>query len=250
MSLLKRIARNRIEIERSYSNIKERSLFSAASRCAFLATDSLIKKYIKGKVLDIGCGTQPYRELILSLGASYEGFDVEQRWEHLDYEGDIHKLPRELEGRIYDCAISLFVWEHLHDPTLAARNVRGLLREDGLFILSAPHLSRIHEIPHDYFRFTEYGLHSVLTKAGFEPLEIVHCGGILSFVGHQLSTILVCLCWGIPVIQQLAFTLNRFLLVYPLVWLDKWIDQKGLVPLVYVCAARASRDQSTGGRHA
>ena len=238
MSVLQRIARKRIEFERETRDMEERSLLSAASWVVHTATRSAITRHVKGKVLDIGCGTQPYREMIISTGAGYEGLDIEKRCAHLDYQGDALNLPIELKGKEFDCVLGLMVWEHLPDPMLATRNVRKLLAEGGILVLSVPHLSRLHEIPNDYFRFTRYGLQSMLRQEGFEPVEIVPCGGILSFIGHQVSTVFVCLSRGIPGIQQLVFLLNKYILVYPLIWLDRWIDREGLLPLAYVAVAR------------
>ena len=60
----------------------------------------------------------------------------------------------------------------------------------GLLILSAPFSFRLHEEPHDYFRYTPHGLRSMLTGAGLEVEEIRPQGDLWSVVGHKLNSFL------------------------------------------------------------
>ena len=47
-----------------------------------------------------------------------------------------------------------------------------MLKPGGHLLLSAPHIWGLHEIPHDYFRFTCYGLQHLAERAGLEVLEV------------------------------------------------------------------------------
>ena len=48
----------------------------------------------------------------------------------------------------------------------AIDEIARVLRPGGYLILTAPHIWGLHEIPHDYFRFTPYGLRHLAEKSG------------------------------------------------------------------------------------
>ena len=50
------------------------------------------------------------------------------------------------------------VFEHLKDPFLAIQNLRKILKKEGIIIISTPFILGIHDTPHDYFRYTKFGL--------------------------------------------------------------------------------------------
>ena len=56
------------------------------------------------------------------------------------------------------------ILEHLPDPALALAEVKRVLRDDGLLIVSVPFQLGIHAWPTDYWRFTASGLHRLLEK--------------------------------------------------------------------------------------
>lgn len=73
-----------------------------------------------------------------------------------DHVMDLTKLAFE-EGR-FDTVFALEVLEHVKEPGRAVEEISRVLRADGKAIISTPFLYPIHEAPHDYFRFTKYGL--------------------------------------------------------------------------------------------
>ena len=100
-------------------------------------------------------------------------------------------------------------------------------------IITVPHLSRLHEEPHDYFRFTVFGLRKMFFESGFKEISILPLGGLFSFLGHQLSTILLCSAWNIPIIKNIVFILNKVLFVKLLYLFDKHIDKRKIFALGY-----------------
>lgn len=57
-----------------------------------------------------------------------------------------------------DAVLCLEVLEHVADTQAAIRSIGRVLRPGGWLIGSTPFLLGIHDPPHDYYRFTEFGL--------------------------------------------------------------------------------------------
>ncbi len=231
------IRKNRTRINRDLRNIKIRKYFSPALLCLDKNFVPLAGKYVEGTCLDIGCGDQPYRGLIESMGAKYESVDVEERTENVTYMSDIHDMS-DVPQEAFDSAICLEVLEHVSNPFVAVGEIAKLLKPGGVLILSVPHLSRVHEAPHDYFRYTRYGIQSVLESNGFEILEMRPTGALFSFLGHQWSLAINSLFWSVPVIRWAVFGINVVVCVYPSYLIDRLLSKVDLFPLSHVCVAR------------
>jgi hypothetical protein len=52
---------------------------------------------------------------------------------------------------------------------------------------NAPNLRWVHEAPHDYFRYTPYGLRYLLTQAGFRDIVIEPQSGFFSMWFNKLN---------------------------------------------------------------
>jgi len=218
-------------------NIKIRKYFSPALLCLDKSFVPVAGKSGDGACLDIGCGDQPYRGLIESLGAKYESVDVEDRTENVNYMSDIHDMS-DVPQEAFDSAICLEVLEHVSNPFVAVREIAKLLKPGGVLILSVPHLSRVHEAPHDYFRFTRFGIQSILESSGFDMLEMRPTGSLFSFLGHQWASASNSLFWSIPVLRWFVFSINVLVCVYPCYLLDKLFRKNEIFPLSHVCVAR------------
>lgn len=231
MSLLRRLAENRARM----SEAGEDASLSAASRVRFDAARELIAKHARGRVLDVGCGRMPFRDDILATGARYESLDLEARVPGVDHLGDVQDL-RAIATATYDTVTCFEVLEHVPHPDRAAGELARILAPGGSLLVTVPHLSRLHELPHDYYRFTGYGLRALATQAGLDVVDVRAHGGLASFLGHQASTMLLGLTWGIPGVHRAARALNRAALIRPLVQLDQ-LDRSGLFALGFSLVA-------------
>lgn len=123
-------------------------------------------------VVDVGCGDQPWRDLVETLGAHYIGADVEQ-----NTGGSVmirclaDALP--LAGGTVDVALCTEVLEHLPEPDRALAELRRVLRPGGLAVVTTPFLYPLHEEPWDFQRLTRYQLERSAREAGLvtERLE-------------------------------------------------------------------------------
>jgi SAM-dependent methyltransferase len=124
-------------------------------------------RYGRGRMLDVGCGRQPYRDLFALAVSSCVGLD---RRGDPDVKGDAQALPFR-EGS-FDTILCSQALEHLPEPGRALAEMGCVLRAGGHLILTAPHIWGIHEEPHDYYRFTRYGLRHLMQQAGLEVVEV------------------------------------------------------------------------------
>ena len=60
------------------------------------------------------------------------------------------------------------VFEHVFNPTEFLTEVNRVLKVNGTFLLTVPFVWDEHEQPHDYARYTSFGLKHILQQHGFE----------------------------------------------------------------------------------
>ncbi len=134
-------------------------------------------RYLRGTVVDLGCGTAPYKTDILAHADEYVGVDWDQSLHDIkpDVIADLSKeFP--FEDEFADTLISFQVLEHLPTPQLYLNECHRILKPGGVLLLSVPFQWRIHEAPFDYFRYTRYGLEYMCREAGFNAPSIMELG--------------------------------------------------------------------------
>lgn len=126
---------------------------------------------LKGEVLDVGCGTKPYRHLIPAT--RYVGLDVDtpeaRRRGGADVFYDGKVFPFSDGG--FDAVLCSQVFEHVFTPQKFLAEIHRVLRPGGRLLLSVPFVWDEHEQPADFGRYSSFGLRAVLIEAGFEIVE-------------------------------------------------------------------------------
>ena len=133
---------------------------------------------MRGTVYDLGCGIRPYEQDILQFADSYVGVDwgSTQHTLSADIVSDLNKaLP--IPDESADTVVSFQVLEHLCEPQSMLNEAFRILKPNGKLILTVPFQWWIHEEPHDYFRYTKYGLRYLLEKAGFDEITVRSVSG-------------------------------------------------------------------------
>ncbi len=108
---------------------------------------------------------------------------------------------------------------------------RRVRRPNGRLLLTAPHLSMIHEAPHDYFRYTQYGLRSRCQRAGLAVETIQPTGGLVCLLSHNASVVWMSTCGSLPGMMWPAWFVNYLLMVRIGAGLDRLMG----LPSVYPC---------------
>lgn len=128
----------------------------------------------KGRVIDLGCGTAPYKKDILKVAFEYIGVD----WKRSSHDQsnvnvftDLSK-PLPFPDEYADTVVSFQVMEHLPEPELFLSECNRILKRGGLLFLTVPFMWQVHEAPHDYYRYTRYGLEYLLKKVGSYEINI------------------------------------------------------------------------------
>ena len=125
------------------------------------------------RVLDIGCGHKPYRDLFSR--AHHWGMDHGLVDASPDVVGDVLRLP--IRDQSVDIVFATQVIEHVRNPQIMVSECKRVLRPNGRLILSGPFFWPLHEEPYDFFRFTKYGFEQLVKDAGFVDWQIREDGG-------------------------------------------------------------------------
>jgi SAM-dependent methyltransferase len=91
------------------------------------------------------------------------------------------------EGR-YDLVLLTQVLEHIPEPQVVLAEAHRVLTPGGELWLSAPLFYEEHETPHDFYRYTQYGLQHLLQSAGFTVKRIAWLEGYYGTLAYQLAT--------------------------------------------------------------
>ena len=130
---------------------------------------------LHGRVLDLGCGKKRYRDMFDV--DSYLGLDVTTD-SACDVVADCRDLP--FRDASFDGVLSTQVLEHVDDLDRLFAEVRRVLRPGGAFVFTAPLVARVHCAPHDYWRFSEFGLRYLLERHDFRVQAVEPMGGFLT----------------------------------------------------------------------
>ncbi len=241
MSLIDLVRRNRLRLEEDFRDSPLRWRFSPARWLLLKAVIPELQKHVEGDVLDVGCGQMPFRVYLEHCFRSYEGLDCERRSPHTKYIGDAQDMS-DVADESYDTVMSVSVLEHLAHPSRALGEMKRVCRPGGRIVVATPFLARYHEEPHDYFRYTRHALEMFGQEHAMETNHIRPYGGLATFVGHQVSTVLISATWGIPLLKWLIFWMNYWLIVRFTYWFDGVMTFGGKMPLGHVCVYRKKAD--------
>jgi len=136
-------------------------------------------------VLDAGAGDQVYRPKFHRQ--EYESADFEQvdkAYAKSTYVCDLTRIPVE-DGR-FDAIVFSQVMEHLPEPREAIRELRRVLKPGGKLFFSAPFFYEEHEIPYDFFRYTQYAIRNMFEEASFSVERLDWLEGYLGTLNYQL----------------------------------------------------------------
>jgi SAM-dependent methyltransferase len=231
------LQRGRQQIEEALASRGLLHTLSLARARLHAGVSRQISAHAHGRCLDAGSGRSPYKQLLTAVGSELISIDVENRSGNVDVIADLQHMS-EIDDESIDTVLCSQVLEHVPRPWDAMGEIARVLRPGGVVILSVPHLSVIHEAPHDYYRYTGYGLDALCRRADLEILEITPTGGLLCFLGHGASALLMSTLGTLPLLRWPVWLLNHLCLVLLLGVLDELVGMATLYPCDHVLVAR------------
>jgi SAM-dependent methyltransferase len=124
------------------------------------------------RVADVGAGDAPFRELF-----------AHTRYATLDWAESVHEgapasdilasadaIP--VRDGAFDAVLLTQVLEHVPEPARVMAELHRILTKGGALYLTVPLIWELHELPHDYYRYTAEGLRHLLETAGFTSIEV------------------------------------------------------------------------------
>lgn len=148
----------------------------------------IIKKHSSGYLLDCGCGDVPYFGIYKDLISDSYCVDWEyspQKQVHVDQFVNLNEklaIPH-----TFDTILLSDVLEHIAEPKQLLQELNKLLKPNGKIIIMVPFMYRLHEEPHDYYRYTEHGLRHLLNTSDLTVTEIESYGGIVDVLFDTLN---------------------------------------------------------------
>ncbi|MCX7696305.1 MAG: class I SAM-dependent methyltransferase [Bacteroidales bacterium] len=197
--------------------------------------------FLKGNVMDFGCGISPYRPYIscnkyyrVDFEVTFQ-FEDDRKDEIIFYNGN--EVP--FANNSLDGILATEVLEHVPEVELIIKEFYRILKPGGYVLISIPFAWGEHNIPYDFRRLTSFGLRYIFEKNGFKVLQLEKTSNtihtitqlITSEIRHQRLP-------GIPFIKPFF----NFLFIFPLQFLGFLIgylipDRRKVLPLNLVLLA-------------
>lgn len=137
-----------------------------------------------GRLVELGCGKLPmygmYRPHVDDVVCTDWPNTLHGR-SFMDFAADLN-APLPLAAGMCDTVVASDVLEHLYRPRQLLCEVARILRPGGKAIINMPFMYRVHEAPHDYFRYTAHAIRRMAEDAGLEVVELKSIGGWLVVV--------------------------------------------------------------------
>ncbi len=124
---------------------------------------------MRGRMLDFGCGSKPYRELFQV--DEYIGTDIEvSGHDHANEDIDVYYDGKHLPfaDASFDSIFSSEVFEHIFNLPQILDELYRVLKPGGHLLVTVPFVWDEHEIPYDFARYTSFGLTHILREKGLE----------------------------------------------------------------------------------
>lgn len=191
----------------------------------------------RSRVLDAGAGEGQYKHYFARH--QYCGFDLgigNKAWNYaqLDVLGDLAALP--FREAAFDACISIVTLEHVPRPRKVVCEMARTLAPGGRILIVAPLQWEEHQQPHDYFRYTRFGLEMLMEQAGLTDIVISPVGGMFHLLSRRLFNALQ--FFPGPLMFVAALFLVPPALVLPLF---EPLDRHKSFTLGYICTARKSQ---------
>jgi SAM-dependent methyltransferase len=138
------------------------------------------------RILDVGCGTQPYYPLFADVATEYDGSDIEPG-PRVKYVSPAEKL--DAADRSYDLVLCTQVLHLVRRPQKALSEFARVLEPGGYVFLTTHGVYPFHPNPTDYWRWTQQGLPALFDDVdGLELVQLEPHGGSATTFAVMINT--------------------------------------------------------------
>src|SRR5262249_3751122 len=146
------------------------------------------RPHARGTLLDVGCGAKPFAPVFDGAVDHYFGVDLPGSRD-LGRPGqpqpDAYARAEALSIRDQSVGtvLALSLVTYLPEPSRFLEEAARVLAPGGVAILEFTQMAPLHPWLADYFRFTRTGAAWLVERAGFEVVEMIPIGGLMTRVG-------------------------------------------------------------------
>lgn len=168
---------------------------------------------LSGRLLDVGCGSKPYKSLFVV--EEYIGLDIDSEITRkrgiADYLYDGNAFP--FADSSFDAVLCNQVLEHVFNPVEFLGEIARVLKPGGKLLLTVPFVWDEHEQPYDYARYSSFGLRALLEKQGLRVLQHKKLGADASILFQLTNAYLFKITQGWPRPFKLLLTVSVMALI-------------------------------------
>jgi len=164
------------------------------------------------KILDVGCGTKPYKSLFKNN--NYIGIDIDKkensdRNKKQDIFFDGETIP--FGDEEFDIVITTEVFEHVENLEKLTKEINRVLKENGILFITTPFVWPEHETPYDFRRLTTFGHKKLLSENNFTNIKINKTTGVFGTSGQIISAFFTSALENISLSYKTEFILKRLI---------------------------------------
>jgi len=141
-----------------------------------------------GRVLDAGSGLGKKYKEIFKVDSVYVSLDINSDLKP-DIVGSIDDIP--VPDKNFDSIVSFQVLGDLIRPEKAIQEFRRVIKPGGMILITEGFMTELHGEPRDFWRFTPYGLSTLLEENGFQIVKVHLVGGFFSVITQMIMRFLI-----------------------------------------------------------
>lgn len=160
-----------------------------------------------GDLLDVGCGTKPYKSIFNAN--KYIGLDIDSEFTRTlasadcFYDGTIFPFVEET----FDSILCNQVLEHVFNPDDFLTEIYRVMKPGAKLLLTVPFAWDEHEQPFDYARYSSYGLLALLKRNKLKVIKYKKLGGDCTVLFQLLNAYLYKVVQNWNVYVRFPFTI-------------------------------------------